>query len=155
MSRLLIVVAVGLIAASHPIAAHARQKLDPWAQEMIEWLVQTDIFRSYMAQGFEINDAADYFRQMPSGTRRQRVQINLKTGFRYVFIATCDSACPDLDLALYDVSGRKVREDTQPDKTPVIEYIPSVPGTYTLEGVIDKCNGIFYCNWGGGVLAHD
>lgn len=138
-----------------PVAAYAQQKLDPWAQDMVHELVQTETFRSYMAQGFVINDGTDYFMQMPASVHRQTADVNLKTGFRYVFIATCDSDCPDLDLVLYDPSGRKVREDTRPNKIAVIEFIPAFPGRYTVEGVIPKCNGILYCNWGGGVLSHD
>lgn len=55
-------------------------------------------------------------------------------GDRYLNFAVCDDDCDDIDLYLYDQSGRLVAQDTESDDTPYVAY--SVPFTQTLKVVV-------------------
>lgn len=40
---------------------------------------------------------------------KEDTRISLKAGLSYAFVAVCDDDCDDVDLALYDQAGRKVK----------------------------------------------
>ncbi|WP_022803191.1 hypothetical protein [Deinococcus ficus] len=55
-------------------------------------------------------------------------------GERYLNFAVCDEDCGDLDLYLYDQSGRLVAKDTDMDYTPFVAW--NIPFTQTMKVVV-------------------
>lgn len=61
------------------------------------------------------------------------IQLTLQVDRRYVFLASAGSDVIDVDLLLRNASGRLVEEDTEPDKTPIVEFTVAVGGKYTVQ----------------------
>lgn len=60
-------------------------------------------------------------------------------GERYLNFAVCDEDCSDIDLYLYDQSGRLVAKDTARDAFPAVAW--TVPYSQTLKVVVkmERC----------------
>jgi hypothetical protein len=82
------------------------------------------------------------------GTSNHSVQLN--GGTSYSLIGVCDNDCSDLDLRLFDPSGREVASDVLTDDTPVVNVTPRRTGTYTVRAVMTSCSSQ-PCRYGIGV----
>lgn len=61
------------------------------------------------------------------------LNITLRKGIDYVFIASGPSEQTDVDLYLRDVAGKVLAEDQQDDGTPVLEFTAPANGTFQLQ----------------------
>ncbi|WP_116127095.1 3-deoxy-D-manno-octulosonic acid transferase [Lewinella sp. IMCC34183] len=61
------------------------------------------------------------------------LDVPLEAGRQYVFIASAESSAIDIDLFLRDPAGRVIEEDTEDDKTPVVEVAVDTSGVYSLQ----------------------
>ena len=66
--------------------------------------------------------------------------VYLRRGVEYVFSATCDIDCSDVDLQLFSPSGALVAEDVRSDDVPQIAFTPSVSGTYRISVRMYECS---------------
>jgi len=82
------------------------------------------------------------------GTETHRVQLN--GGTAYSMIGVCDNDCSDLDLRLFDASGREVASDVMSDDTPVVSVTPRRSGTYTVRAIMTACSSE-PCRYGIGI----
>jgi hypothetical protein len=126
-----------------------------WAGTLQTWLVDMVNFRGYGKLGFRLNPTTTVIGRFPSGlVPSQRAQVGLITGYRYLFLATCDQFCFDLSLELYDPTNRKVSEARISDGAAVLEYTPEYPGTFTVVATAMRCSvqAGLQCNWGYGIL---
>ena len=60
------------------------------------------------------------------------VTLQLNGGIRYHIMGACDTDCSDMDLVLYDPSGKQVSSDVEDDDFPIVSASPSKTGTYSL-----------------------
>jgi len=61
-----------------------------------------------------------------------------------VVIAECGSNCSDMDLILYDESGREVSADIETDAVPVVQA--PYEGVFTIEAVMTECSSYSGCS---------
>lgn len=61
------------------------------------------------------------------------LNVSLREGVAYVFLASGASEQTDADLYLRDPSGRILAEDQQKDGTPVVEFTAPADGTFQLQ----------------------
>jgi hypothetical protein len=76
--------------------------------------------------------------------------LQLNRGTSYSLIGVCDNDCSDLDLRLFDSSGREVAADVLTDDTPVVNVTPRRSGTYTVRAIMTSCSDE-PCRYGIGV----
>ena len=76
--------------------------------------------------------------------------IQLNGGTAYTLVGVCDNDCSDVDLRLYDPSGREVDSDLLTDDTPVVSVTPRRTGTYTVRAIMTTCSNQ-PCRYGIGV----
>jgi hypothetical protein len=76
--------------------------------------------------------------------------LDLDAGTAYALVGVCDNDCSDLDLRLYDPSGREVASDLLTDDTPVVSWTPRRSGTYTVRAIMTACSSQ-PCRYGIGV----
>ncbi|MFL5541750.1 MAG: hypothetical protein ACJ8J0_22380 [Longimicrobiaceae bacterium] len=76
--------------------------------------------------------------------------LQLNAGTSYALIGVCDNDCSDLDLRLFDPSGREVASDLLTDNTPVVNVTPRRTGTYTVRAIMTACSDQ-PCRYGIGV----
>lgn len=62
----------------------------------------------------------------------ERLTIRLGAGMESQLIGACDTDCSDLDLTLYDSTGREVDSDLQPDDFPIVSTTPGKDAAYTI-----------------------
>ena len=68
------------------------------------------------------------------------VAAELHTGFDYRVIGVCDRDCADMDLVLFDQTGRALIEDRSTDSQPVLSVQPSYSGGYTIQVQMYRCS---------------
>jgi hypothetical protein len=76
----------------------------------------------------------------------QDAVFDLKVGFIYVFVASCDEDCTDIDIELLDPDGRQLMADTK-NRFPVVHVFPDGDGKYTIRARITSCGGFVGCYW--------
>jgi len=76
--------------------------------------------------------------------------VTLNAGTAYALVGVCDNDCSDLDLRLFDASGREVASDLLTDDTPVVSVTPRRTGTYTVRAIMTQCSSQ-PCRYGIGV----
>jgi hypothetical protein len=77
--------------------------------------------------------------------------ITLYRGVEYALIGVCDDDCEDMDMQLYNDDGDLVKEDAQPDATPVVSVVPRRTQVYTIRMIMERCDGN-PCFYGLGVF---
>lgn len=65
------------------------------------------------------------------------VNLQLKGGSGYGVVGICDKDCGDLNLNLYDSSGKEVDNDVKDDDLPIV--VAAETGNYTLKVSMVKC----------------
>ena len=58
--------------------------------------------------------------------------IELSQYYDYKIIAVCDQDCEDIDMKIYDQSGRLLDEDVAEDDVPIVEVTPRANGRYRV-----------------------
>ena len=71
----------------------------------------------------------------------------------FLLVGVCDQDCSDLDLELYDPSGRLLDSDVADDDVPVLAVEISRPGNYRLRVKMITCS-VEPCNYGVGVYSN-
>jgi hypothetical protein len=84
--------------------------------------------------------------------RNEEVSVRLRAGVRYAIVGVCDEDCKDLDLVLYNGSGRELASDIEEDDVPVVEVTPDRDGLYMARAVMANC-GAEPCAYGLGLFA--
>lgn len=70
----------------------------------------------------------------------ERLTVRLGAGADTQLIGACDTDCSDLDLTLYDSSGKEVDSDLQPDDFPIVSIHPARNATYTILVQMVECS---------------
>jgi hypothetical protein len=119
---------------------------DQWSQQVIRLLNQAASMAT--DQGMR-RTHSPYIGSLREGaTSGHTLQLN--RGTSYSLIGVCDNDCSDLDLRLFDSSGREVGADVLADDTPVVNVTPRRSGTYTVRAIMTSCSDE-PCRYGIGV----
>jgi hypothetical protein len=68
------------------------------------------------------------------------VRIRLEGSYGYLFMGACDEDCSDLDLFLYDDTGRLLAAQEEVTDVPVLEYAAPFAAELTLRVRMYSCN---------------
>jgi hypothetical protein len=119
---------------------------DQWSQQVVRLLNQAASMAT--DQGMR-RTHSPYIGSLREGaTSGHTLQLN--RGTSYSLIGVCDNDCSDLDLRLFDSSGREVAADVLTDDTPVVNVTPRRSGTYTVRAIMTSCSSE-PCRYGIGV----
>lgn len=66
--------------------------------------------------------------------------VDVRRGLTYAFFGVCDSDCADLDIALYNPSGRLVEQDIRANDEPLLLLQPTVTGQYRVRVTMAGCS---------------
>jgi hypothetical protein len=127
----------------------ARAQQDRWEAQVRRQLRQQAQALNILADGDIEEPYAPFIRSL-NQDRYQDVNYRLVRGVTYVFTGACDEDCRDLDLKLFG-NGTKLKEDVEPDDTPIIAFRPEWTGTYTLRVIMANCNRE-PCRFGVGIF---
>lgn len=133
MRKLAAAAAVFLLLAGAQAVA---QVPDPWAQQLAANLAHAE--PAVTSEGFML--VAGPFAGALAQQRARQVNINLRAGQDYRFVGACDSRCSDIDLRLFDPSGRLVAEDTADNTAPTLRVRAAVTGPHRVEAAMYKCS---------------
>ena len=81
----------------------------------------------------------------------QTLTVALEIGREYQLLGVCDNDCTDVDLTLYDPSGKQVDEDVEEDDYPVVAVEPGRSGNYRVKVTMAACSEA-PCRFGVGVF---
>lgn len=141
--RSALIVAIGIAALSQSAAA----------QNQFERMVRSQldaVSESLAKKGFELTTQV-YIGELNEG-RNEEVNVRLRAGVRYAIVGVCDQDCKDLDLVLYNASGRELASDVGQDDVPVVEITPEREGVYMARAVMADCSKE-PCHFGLGLYA--
>jgi hypothetical protein len=123
------------------------------AQNRFEQQVRTQldgVGQSLAAKGFELTTQV-YTGELDE-ERNAEVSVRLRAGVRYAIVGVCDEDCKDLDLVLYNATGRELASDVQQDDVPVVEVTPDRDGVYMARAVMANCSAE-PCSYGLGLFS--
>ena len=69
----------------------------------------------------------------------ETVTARLRADTKYAIIGTCDEDCTDIDLGLFDASGKLVIMDEKRDDLPILEFRPRQTGIYYIKVALPRC----------------
>jgi hypothetical protein len=143
MKRSLLFAALAALALATPAAAQ-----DPWDRQVRDMLVEAGkrLEGDGMALTHPIQTGS-----LNQGAKRS-LSFTLAPGRAYSILGLCDEDCTDVDLALYDASGRQVALDVEDDDFPVVSVAPARTGAYRVEVSMAACSEA-PCRYGVGVFA--
>jgi hypothetical protein len=137
------------------IAAIALGATPLYAQNQFEQQVRTQLDRvgqNLAKKGFKLTT------QLWTGElddeKNEEVTVKLRQGVSYALVGVCDNDCDDLDLVLYNASGREIGADRQDDDYPVVEIRPDRDATFTARAVMANCKAN-PCAYGLGLFASE
>jgi hypothetical protein len=141
--RSLLIVAIGILSLSLPAAGQTqferqvRNQLDNVSQTLGKkgYELTTQVYTGELER--EDND---------------EVTLRLRAGVRYAIVGVCDQDCKDLDLVLYNASGRELANDVGEDDVPVVELTAENAGNYIVRVVMANCSNE-PCHYGLGVYS--
>jgi hypothetical protein len=84
--------------------------------------------------------------------KKHSKSLYLYRGTLYLFAGVCDEDCTDLDIKIFDTSGKEIASDATVDSLPTVIVKPTATGNYTVEIKMYKC-GKFPCWYGLGVFS--
>lgn len=58
----------------------------------------------------------------------------------YLIFAVCDTDCTVVDLTLLDSAGAEIKTDTDSGDFPVLDFTPSMSGSYTVRMTMAECD---------------
>ncbi len=84
-----------------------------------------------------------------------RFPVRLPAGSRFVVAAFCDERCSDVDLLVFDPSGRELATNVEPDAEPVVRFTTSLPGEHDIWVVMGACRGTEPCTLAVGLFREE
>ena len=109
---------------------------DEWSEQvqgLLEAAAKTYIEKGYHYGGYFHEGSLD-------DGESERLTIRIGAGMESQLIGACDTDCSDLDLTLYDSSGKEVDSDLQLDDFPIVAALPSRDAVYTILVSMADCN---------------
>jgi hypothetical protein len=109
---------------------------DEWSEQvqgLIEVAAQTYVDMGYHYGGYFHEGSLD-------DDASERLTIRIGAGMETQLIGACDTDCEDLDLTLYDSSGKEVDSDLQLDDFPIISARPNKDAVYTILVSMADCD---------------
>ncbi len=70
----------------------------------------------------------------------------------YVFVATCDGNCRDLNLTLADADGQEIAASQQTGELASISFTPPSQGEYQITAKPGECTNAEGCSFGMGIF---
>lgn len=70
----------------------------------------------------------------------------------YVFVATCDGNCKDLNLTLTDANGQEIAASQKTGETATISFTPPSQGEYQVTAKPGECTNAEGCSFGMGIF---
>ena len=144
MKRTLISAAAAAALASSTLG-FAQQ--DEWVQQVRTQIVtagkrieQSGYSLMQRIQTGSLNDGAE-----------QTLTVSLEIGREYQMLGVCDNDCTDVDLTLYDPTGKQVAQDVEEDDYPVVAVEPGRSGNYRVKVTMAACSEA-PCRFGVGVF---
>ncbi|MEG4283753.1 hypothetical protein QUB68_11545 [Microcoleus sp. A006_D1] len=90
------------------------------------------------------------------GTVRKQVsspfRATLQPDTEYVFVATCDGNCKDLNLTLTDASGQQIAASQKAGELSSISFTPPSQGEYQIAAKPGECTTAEGCSFGMGIF---
>ncbi len=77
--------------------------------------------------------------------------LNFEVGRQYIITGACDNDCSDLDIKIMRSGGEILARDAETDDRPVVGFVPTASGVYTVEITMYSCS-TSACGFGFGVL---
>lgn len=77
--------------------------------------------------------------------------VELRRGWEYVLVSTCDRDCSDVDIKLYDENNNLIAEDNKADDLPVVRVTPRWTGRFRVQVRMHRCS-VGPCYYGVGVF---
>ena len=137
-----------LLALSAIVAATAAAaQQDTWTQQVRRQLQAAG--RHWEEQGYDMTHHI-YTGALNDG-QSATVELSLDIGTEYKIVGACDGDCTDLDLVLYDGSGREVDSDLLADDVPIVAVTVTRSGAFTLRVSMAECSEE-PCRYGIGVF---
>ena len=91
------------------------------------------------------------------GTVRKQVsspfRATLHPDVEYVFAATCDGNCQDLNLTLQDANGMEIATSQKAGELATISFTPPSQGEYQITAKPGECTSADGCSFGMGIFA--
>lgn len=109
-----------------------------------------DAERQLSKDGFRASH--NYFTDKINRGRTDTYRVTLDGGSEYMIVSFCDTDCDDVDLHLYDMSGRLLDEDVEYDDYPIVTVSPKATTRYEVEISVPGCHAR-RCTVGIGVYA--
>jgi hypothetical protein len=79
-------------------------------------------------------------------------RATLHPDIEYVFVATCDGNCKDLNLTLTDANGQQIAASQKSGELATISFTPPSQGEYQLTAKPGECTTAEGCNFGMGIF---
>lgn len=141
--RSLLLVAIGIFVVSQSASGQTQFERQVRAQ-------LDSVSESLGKKGFELTT------QIHTGElekeKNEEVNLRLRAGVRYAIVGVCDQDCKDLDIVLYNSTGRELANDVGEDDVPVVEVTPEREGTYIVRVVMANCSSE-PCHYGLGLYS--
>ncbi|XZN90298.1 MAG: hypothetical protein ACM65M_22115 [Microcoleus sp.] len=91
------------------------------------------------------------------GTVRKQVsspfRATLHPDVEYIFAATCDGNCQDLNLTLTDANGKEIATSQKAGELATISFTPPSQGEYQITAKPGECTKAEGCSFGMGIFA--
>ena len=72
--------------------------------------------------------------------RSMAITVPLLEDAEYMVVAYCDDRCVNLDLVLFDSSGKEIQADRLPDKEPILALTAETTGEYYIQAEAVECS---------------
>lgn len=79
-------------------------------------------------------------------------RATLQPDTEYVFVATCDGNCKDLNLTLTDANGQEIAASQKTGETVTISFTPGSQGEYQVTAKPGECTNAEGCSFGMGIF---
>jgi hypothetical protein len=79
-------------------------------------------------------------------------RATLHPDVEYVFVATCDGNCQDLNLSLKDASGQEIAASQKTGELASISFTPPSQGEYQITAKPGECTKAEGCSFGMGIF---
>ena len=147
-----ILVAGALTGALTVSAAHSQivQAIHSPARGQVDAQIN-QVIRTTHVNGFRII-IADERGSMVSNSAPATFRVRLQRGVEYRFAARCDNDCSDVDLALFDASGRELISNRDGDDRPAFTFRAPYSGEFVVQVELFQCR-THRCEVGAVVLA--
>jgi hypothetical protein len=96
------------------------------------------IFREEMfAEGYA--EMGDSERGSLNTDQEIRFPVEIRGGLDYQVFGVCDNDCDDMDIIVFDPSGREVGSDILPDAVPIVSFSAEESGIYRVAAIMVSC----------------